>query len=286
MSTIDPRILRAQKEERSRRSGTAAVIAVLVGAVHAGLWGLAGYGFGGLYDTLRLMSMNQVGDGWDSPYQDVPALFLVGVIAGSILGFVFTGALGRLRLGAAALLGPFVTAFAGIAAGLWLFTPSWTPPQAVGEKLGFLDGDASEPWGFDAWANYTLPTWLPAVFAALAVVLLFVCVLTASARRRKERRMAELVETGRRVPGTVSEVRVTGVEINGLPYLEFTVAFRDHLGAERWVTKKNTFAPGDVPRAGDPAVVWFAPESVGDQKSIVVGLGPEARNAAGGPGVK
>jgi TctA family transporter len=282
MSTVDPRILRAQNEERARRSGLPVMIAVIVGLLHLGLWTLAGYGFGTLYDVARLMSMNQVGDGWESRHDGVPVLFLIGLFGGSFGGFAFTASLSRLRLGPAAFLAPLVTGCFGIALGLALFASQWTPPQAVGEKLGFVEGDAPEPWGFDAWVNYTLPTWLPALVAGLGVLLLIVTVLAASARRRKEKRMAEVIETGRRALGTVSEVRATGTEINDMPYLEFSVAFRDHLGGERWVTKKSVFPPGSVPRPGDPAVVWFVPETVGDQKTIVVGLGPEASEMARG----
>lgn len=282
MSTIDPRIARAQREERSRRNGAASAVAVIAGLIHLGLWALVGFGFGFLYDSMRLMSINQVGEGWSSPYDDVPWLFIVGIVGGSIVGFLFTARLARLALGAAALIGPFVTAFFGVALGLALFHPLWTPPQSFGQKLGFLDGEPAEPWGFDAWLNYSLPDWLPIVFAALGAVLLVVALLTASARRRKEKRMAALIETGRRVRGSVSEVRPTGLEINGSPHLEFTVAFRDHLGTERWVTKKGTFPQGSEPRAGDPALVWFDPERVDDQKNIVVGVGPEA---AAEPGI-
>ncbi|MDO9395993.1 MAG: hypothetical protein Q7T71_05575 [Herbiconiux sp.] len=279
MSTIDPRVARAQKAERGRRSGRSAAAAVVVGLLHLGLWTVAGYGFGELYDVPRLMSINQVGEGWDSRFDGIPVLFIVGIFAGSVLGFVFMGLAGRLLGLAGSVLAPLVTGSFGIALGLLLFQPQWTAPQSYGELSGFLPGDPATPWDTGAWIAYHLPVWLPLLFAALGALLLAVLLLAVSAARRKAKRMAEVIDTGRRVKGAVSEVRPTGTEINGMPYLEFTVAFRDHLGTERWVTKKFAFPPGQLPRAGDPALVWFVPAEVDDQKSIVVGLGPEAAEA-------
>ena len=281
MSTVDPRILRAEKQERSRRSGRRVGVVIILGIVHAGLWALAGYGFGQIFDTMRLMAINQVGDGWDSRFDGtMPILFIAGVVLGALLGFAVTGAAGRLLGMAGATLLPVFTGAAGIAIGLALFYPEWTPPESYGQLLGFTDGDASTPWDTSAWIQYWMPVWLPVVFGIAAVILLVAVVLTASGARRKAKRVAERVTTGRKVAGVVTEVLPTGMEINGLPRLQFTVTFRDLAGIDRWVTKKGNFSPAALPRAGDAAVVWFDPLNPGSEKDIAVGLGPEAATAA------
>ncbi|SDZ04751.1 DUF3592 domain-containing protein [Herbiconiux ginsengi] len=281
MSTIDPRIARAEKANRPARSAGRVAITAVLGIVHVGLWALAGYGFGETFDTMRLMAINQVGDGWDSRFDGtLPLLFIVGVTLGAILGFALTGVSGRVLGLAGATLLPLFTGATGIAIGLALFYPEWTPAESYGQLLGFMAGDAPTPWDTSAWVQYWLPVWLPIVFGVIALVLLVVVVLAASGARRKAKRMAERVTTGRRVAGVVTEVLPTGVEISGMPRLQFTVTFRDLAGVDRWVTKKGNFSPAALPRAGDAAVVWFDPLNPGSEKDIVVGLGPEAAAAA------
>jgi hypothetical protein len=281
MSTVDPRITRAEKAEQALRSGRSLAAAVVLGFAHLALWALAGYGFGQTYDSARLSSINQVGPAWQSRFDgELPWLFIVGITLGAILGFLFTGTLRRFTGGAAALLGPLVTGSFGIALGIALFYPDWTAPQRVGQLLGFLDADPPVEWGVGAWISYWLPVWLPALFAAIGSILLVVTLLVGRAAQRKTKRMLAVVETGTRVEGRVSEVRATGVEISGLPYLQFSVAFRDHAGVDRWVTKKSTFPTASIPREGDPALVWFDPQHVADQSRIVVGLGPDATHTA------
>ena len=49
--------------------------------------------------------------------------------------------------------------------------------------------------------------------------------------------------------------------------------FTDHVEADRRVTKTATFDPLRLPRAGDPAVVWFDPADPGDEDAVPVALG-------------
>jgi hypothetical protein len=283
MSTVDPRVVRAEREARAAKSPGSVVAAVIVGLVHAAIWGAAGYGLGMVLDTFRLMSVNQVGEGWDSGFEDGIGIFLpvASIIVGSIFGFVFTGRMARFGL-AAATIAPFCTAFFGLTVGFVLFIPSWTPPQTFGEKVPFMEGDASEPWGVWEWISYYLPYWLPAALALVFVILLVALIATLSKAQRKAARMSDMAARGTKVPGVVTEAIATGLEIQGLPRIQFTVKFRDNAGTERWVTKKSTFPPAAIPRAGDPAVVWFDPLTPGNEKSIMVGLGPDAAKVAGG----
>lgn len=278
MSTVDPRIARAQRAERLR-GPRGVVLAIVVGIAHFALWGLAGFGAGQLLDTFRLMTINQVGEGWNSPYRGMPFVFLIGVLGGSVLGFVFTSTLSRHTSLTAAVIAPFLTAAAGLATGLALFSSLWTPPELVGYRRGLL-GAEHEPWDAWAWIHYTLPMWLPMLFAVIAFVLAVSFAVALARSQRKAKVAAELVETGRKTRGSVTEVRSTGVEVHGLPFVHFTVSFQDAAGTTRWVTKKGSFPPEDLPREGDAAAVWFDPLRPDDEHRIMVGLGPDAASVA------
>ena len=281
MSTSDPRVDRAERQARAAARPGTALLLVLLGAVHAAVWVAAGFGIGILLDTFRLMTVNQVG-GWSSGFDGADSQLLgVGAIfVGSVLGVFLTGRLGRVGLGAAMII-PFCTAFLGIALGLVLFIPSWTEPDAIGEKVAFIDGGDTEPWQSDAWIAYYLPYWLPAVFGVLLLLAVAAALAATRATRRRLGRMQDIEAHGTRVPGVVTEAIATGTEIQGMPRIQFTARFRDAAGADRWVTKKAVFPRASTPRAGDPAVVWFDARAPHDESKIMVGLGPEAAQPTG-----
>ncbi|SKA84711.1 hypothetical protein SAMN06295879_0644 [Agreia bicolorata] len=282
MSTSDPRVERAERQAAAaKRPGTTIVI-VLLGAAHLAVWMVAGFGIGTILDTFRLMTVNQVGN-WNSGFDAVDSQFLaVGAICiGSFLGVFFTGRLGRAGLGGAALIVPFCTGLLGIAIGLLLFIPNWSPPDAIGEKVAFIDGGDTEPWQSDAWVAYYLPYWLPAAFGVLLLLAVVATLAAIRATHRSLVRMKDIESRGTRVPGVVTEAIATGTEIQGMPRIQFTARFRDTAGTNRWVTKKATFPRAATPRAGDPAVVWFDPLAPHDETKIMVGLGPEAAQHAG-----
>src|SRR5690606_19838042 len=102
------------------------------------------YGAGQLLDIFRLMAINQAGEGWDSPYDGGPLLFVIGVLGGSLLGFVLTTTLTRMTSLAAAMIAPFLTAAAGLAVGLAIFSSMWTPPEMIGYRRG-VAGAEHEP---------------------------------------------------------------------------------------------------------------------------------------------
>jgi hypothetical protein len=282
MSTSDPRTDRAERQAAAvKRPGTTIVI-VLLGVIHVALWVVAGFGIGTILDIFRLMTVNQVG-GWTSGFDSVDSQFLaVGAICiGSVIGVFFTGRLGRAGLGGAALIIPFCTGLLGIAIGLLLFIPIWSPPDAIGEKVAFIDGGEPEPWQSDAWVAYYLPYWLPAAFGVLLLLAVGAALAAIRATRRSLRRMTDIEATGTRVAGVVTEAIATGIEIQGMPRIQFTARFRDSAGTDRWVTKKAVFPRASTPRAGDPAVVWFDAHAPHDESKIMVGLGPEAAQLPG-----
>jgi hypothetical protein len=148
MSTVDPQVARSERIAREKASGALPVRAIGAAALHLGLWTLGGYGIASALDTFRLMETNQVGS-WQSPYGGDLWMLIVGIVLGSIGGFVVTSALRDLLPGGAAAIAPMVTGLLGIAGGLALFYPSWTAPQAVGELRPFLDS-GTERWGLGA----------------------------------------------------------------------------------------------------------------------------------------
>lgn len=275
MSTVDPRAARAEQEARA--GGSRLLITIIIAVVHLALWAMAGFGFPDIADRLRLMSMNQV-KGWESALSAGPALFFIGIFAGAFLGVLFTMRVSRGHGIGPGMLAPIATGTLGLAIGLTLAIPRWTPPEVVGEKLPFLDG-TPEPWGFDAWLAYNQPYILPAVFGVIAIISLFLGIRAVARTRAKQRSISDLASSGTKVAGVVTEVLPTGAMVNGLPYVKYTVKFTDHIGADRWLQKKGAFPYTQAPRQGDSVVVWFDQSDPGNQKRIVVGLGPEAEEA-------
>lgn len=281
MSTVDPRIARAQRQEQEAASPTRKLADGGVVLLHAAFWVLAGFGFVFMYDTMRLMSTNQVGDGWTSRFESSGLEFLsmVGITLGSIFGFFVTSRLAHRGIGVASAV-PIATGLLGTAVGMLIGLPNWTPPQLLGEKNGFFDGDPREPWGFGEWVAYFLPYWLPSLLALLGMAVVVLAFALSARGRRKSEHMAELMQRATKTRGVVTEAIATGTEIQGMPRIQFTVKFTDNSGVERWVTKKGQFMPASIPRAGDAAVVWFDPLDPGTEKSIMVGIGPEAEQVA------
>jgi len=279
VSTVDPRVVREQKQRDAQASPTRWFERIAFLAVHAALWGLAGFGFGFVLDSARLSTINQVGSGWSSPYDDgLMLLGAAGVMLGSFFSFAVTRRLASSGLLVASLT-PLVSGLLGAAIGAALFIPLWTPPEAVGHQLPFMDGPI-EPWGAGEWIAYLSPYWVPGLLAVLAVGMAIAVAILSRRSRRKRDRMNRLMATGTKASGTVTEVVATGTEVQGMPRLQFTVKFADASGVSRWVTKKANFPPASVPRAGDDAVVWFDPLNPGDETDIVVGLGPDAATEA------
>ena len=271
MSTIDPQVAEAERLERQRTSGVGATVVVILALVHAGLWGLAAWGLVPILGLFQQMALDPYSIDAEPDIRFV--LFFVGLIPGAVLGFVLTARAARLiPLGAAVLL-PFATAFAGIAIALLVSLSDWAPVAEVGFSPGFLDSDAPTEWGPLQWVAYRMPVILPLAFGVLAllVALLVVSRLVAGSGRRRV--AAALLRSGTRVYGQISESTFTGTVVMGAPVIRFTTAYQDALGTPRWVTKKGTFAPTEVPAAGQRVTVWYDPSAPSDEKRIMVALG-------------
>lgn len=272
MSLIDPAVARQAKalEDQRRPRGMGVWIGLL--AV-GGLWVLCGYG---LADTFRYPIGELYLTSDMVPPNDTPtwlwALF-VGIFGAVILAIILQPAFVR-RWGISVGLGlPMALAQVGTAIGAWRGAQDrWVAAPQPGT---FVDsaGQSGDPWGVGAWIAWSLQYWGPALLLVIAVFIVLGFVHGQRTQRRRDARARTVIETGVKTRGVVTEVHDTGVEVLGQPRIRFTVRFTDTDGAERWVTKTRLFDPAQLPRAGDPAVVWFNPADPGDQSSIPVALG-------------
>ncbi|WP_143201294.1 DUF3592 domain-containing protein [Streptomyces uncialis] len=276
MSTVDPgearRARKRRAAERNRRGAPLGVFFWCLLLAYGGLWGLAAYGAADAA-AFPLASGYLTEDLF--PVNDTPgylwALF-TGTTAALFLGLA-VGARCTTRLGP--YVGPaLLRALACTGAGLGLLLGArdlWTRPPRTG---AFVDaaGRAGAEWGIGPWAAWTSQWWVPGLLLLMAVRGVVAAVVRDRVRRRRDARTRDLLRTGRRVPGEVTAVSATGVEIDGRPRLEFDVRFTDHQGVRRWVTRRGCFDKAALPRVGDPAAVWFDPADPGDQKSIPVAL--------------
>jgi len=267
MSTIDPQLARTERLARERAGGTLPLLVIIVALVHLALWTLGGYGIASALDTFRLMQTNQVG-AWESPYGADLWMLIVGIVLGSIAGFIVTAVLRPLMPGCAGVA-PIVTGFIGLCLGLGLFYPSWTPPQEVGSLRPFLDS-GSERWGAGAWIWYELPIWLPALVAVLAIAALVLTVRFARNEAASLVRARQLIRGGVRVQGSVTHADSGSVFVNNLPVVAMTVKYTDATGTDRWVTQRKPFAPTAIPRVGDAYTIFYSATEPGNQKKILL----------------
>ena len=310
MSTIDPAVERRRKaleDSQQEPGGGAWTGLLLVGAA----WALFGLG---LADTIRYpMGLLYLTPDLYPP-NVMPGLFwalFVGATVGLVLDLAFGAAMtSRFGLGAGFSLPPAVSLI-GCAIGFWLgatlfwvaapepgvfaaaASESGSSPSGdfwVGSSEGFTDatppGERTGPWDAGAWIAWTARYWFPALLVLAGAVLAWIGRNQARAESRRRARAKAVIETGIKTRGVITELHDTGVEIMNQPRLRVVVKFTDHQGVDRWVTKTDNFDAVQLPRVGDPAVVWFDPVDPGDERSIPVGFGPatevEKILAAGG----
>ena len=77
--------------------------------------------------------------------------------------------------------------------------------------------------------------------------------------RRKQARLAQLAQQGRRCPGVVVSVEDTGMTINDNPHVRITVRAEPPGEAPFTIVKKATVSRVRIPRAGDRCVVFYDP---------------------------
>ncbi|MGO1072379.1 hypothetical protein [Lysobacter sp. CA199] len=287
MSTVDPAVARRQQQLRSGPMQVAHVRVWSFVAICAGLWAMLGYG---IADTMDYGLTSAYLPAHQHPPSDVPPLLwmlFVGAFGGMILSFFVNAVLDTLYGMAAGIQATFAINLAAIGLGFWRGAADrWQPPQ----RVGFTDDGfaAAQTWDTATWAGWTSQYWAPAALALIATALAAGALRAHRKHRLRERRIREALCQGMRVPGTITELHDTGVEIYNQPRVRFVVKFVDHLGTERWVTKTALFDPLALPRVGDAAHVWFHQDAPGEENRIAVAFGSEddaqvAERTAGRP---
>lgn len=259
-----------QREREARRK------AWLLSVPTAVSWAVAGWsGSLGILDGFRLMSLNRVG-AWDEggPAVSLVMIFSVFVTIAFMLGFAlrwndFSGP-GWPVSGVG--VGGFATVL-GLAAGTALAAPSWTAPEAIGERLPVSDGRPAEPWALVDWVVYYEPYLLPGVFAEFTVVVGALLVHAARKARtaKPEVPSPDLEHRGWRVTGRIDHVEFTYDWGSGNPRFRVRVSYPGTAGPRTAVTTVVTsmFA---APVVGGVVDVFYDPD---DDESIFVRPRPD-----------
>ncbi|MGW7531363.1 DUF3592 domain-containing protein [Amycolatopsis sp. NPDC054798] len=232
-------------------------------------WAVAGWsGTLGLLDGFRLMSLNRVG-AWGAdagPAGSLVLFFSLSVMVASSLGFAMLWGSGMsLRRMGIGFRASSLAAALGVLLGSGVAAPSWTPPEAVGERLPFLDGKA-EPWSDVDWVVYYEPFLVPAA-AGLVALVLIVVLLRSSLRAAEENdREQALLRNGRRVTGVLTRVDFTNVWVLGNPRFSVHVRFPTETGEREVVTTMITTL-FQAPSEGSAVQVRYDPL---DPKAVLV----------------
>lgn len=237
---------------------------------------------GFLAGPLDLGRILAIGDSWDTPSN--PHIWLVAftglgpfLLLGTIISYVtanqaYSGDSRRL-----VAIDPATLALVGAAGGAWAFLPFWQQSGNLGSSLDH--DERSVPWGAGEWVWHWLPLWIPLLLTAAAFVSLAVRLFRERSRRRRNTRVAQLMASGVRTTGAVTE----GGYLNhggGDTITPWTFQFVDAHGTTRWVRRHGRF-PGETPPfRGERVTVLHDPAHPGDESRIFVARGnPDAPHA-------
>ncbi|SEF38421.1 hypothetical protein SAMN05421837_12152 [Amycolatopsis pretoriensis] len=232
-------------------------------------WAAAGWsGALGLLDGFRLMSLNRV-DAWGAdanPEVSIMLFFAAAITVASSLGFAMMWAAVPSvdRMGTGFRVSSLTTAL-GVALGSGVAIPSWTPPEAVGQRLPFLDGKA-EPWSDVDWVVYYEPYLVPAVSALVALVLIVLLLQAFLTEAESDDREQALRHRGREVTGFVTHVEFTDVWVMGHPKFVVHVRFPAETG-ERTVVTTMVTPLFQAPCRGSAVRVRYDPQ---DPEAVLV----------------
>ena len=233
-------------------------------------WAVAGWsGALGILDAFRLMSLNRVSAWEDGPGSMVAltVIFSIAVTVASMLGFAMTWTGGGMfwRTGAGSGVGTFAT-FLGLTIGTAVAMPSWTEPEAVGERLALVDGQPAQRWSDVDWVVYREPYVVPAVFALVALVTGAVVLRAAWTAAMREDATGDIVHRGRRVTGRIEHVEFTHDWGLGNPRFRVRVSYQGTDGPRSVVTTMAT-SVFEAPVFGGAVDVFYDPA---DDESIIV----------------
>lgn len=272
MSTVDPARTRAERAERRRTSPLRPLLLTAVLALIAASGATLGAGVVALLDGMRISRLNGVFATWDSRLDHLFWLFPVGLLATVLLTLLSTLLVRRPALDRVPfpVVGPLPVALVGVAAGVTWTCTRLTAPVEVGVRTDPSFGN-DQKWGTTAWIWYRADVWWPALAWAVAAAALVVAVVLRQRHRARSALIAGLLETGRIVPGEVTEALPVPSPGSAGAAGRMTVRFTDPHGTERWVRPTCRIGADEVPFAGAEVAVLCDPQAPAEQRRIFVG---------------
>lgn len=275
MSLIDPRAAAADRRQKLVGSGRALTAAILWALAGFAAAAILGFGIGGFFDQVRVVSINSVFSTWDG---GIPVAVRSTALPVGILGCVisvgaysawnhrYTG-----RRTYYAIIGPASIVLLGLATGVLVSLPMWAVPDAVGVSVDPVFHQ-DEAWDVGAWIMYAGIWWLPGIFLALALASIVGRLRAQRLRRRNADLAAELLTTGRLVDAEVTSSPRLSTEAMAAARaaVSLTFAFDDGHGSRRWVTCIALLPPREVPPEGASRPLVFDPRTPSDVKRIFV----------------
>jgi hypothetical protein len=233
-------------------------------------WAVTGWsGALGILDGFRLMSLNRVSTWEDGPGSMVAltVIFSIAVTVASMLGFAMAWHGGSMFgwTGTGSGVGSFAT-FLGLTIGTAVAMPSWTAPEAVGERLALSDGQPAQQWSDVDWVVYYEPYVVPAVFALVALVTGVVMLRAAWTAAMREDATGNIMHRGCQVTGRIDHVEFTHDWGLGNPRFRVRVSYQGTDGPRTVVTTMTTSAFA-APVYGGAVDVFYDPD---DDESIIV----------------
>jgi hypothetical protein len=233
-------------------------------------WAVTGWsGALGILDAFRLMSLNRVSAWEDGPgsMASLTIIFSIFVTIASMLGFAMTWTGGWTFgwTGTRSGVGSFAT-FLGLTIGTGVAIPSWTAPEAVGERLPLSAGRPAERWSEVDWVVYYEPYLVPAMFALVAVVTGALVLRGAWTTAMREDATGDIMHRGRRVTGRIDHVEFTHAWGMGNPEFRVRVSYPGTDGP-RTVVTTMTASAFEAPVFGGTVDVFYDPD---DDESIIV----------------
>ncbi|WP_295818332.1 hypothetical protein [uncultured Microbacterium sp.] len=275
MSLTDPKAAAAERDRKLVGSGRALTATIVWGLAGFAAAAIVGFGIGGFFDQVRIVSLNSVFSTWDGgiPVAVRSTALPVGII-GSIITMGAYSAWNHRYTGRRtyyAFLGPASIVLLGLATGVLLSLPMWATPDAVGVAVDPVFHE-DEAWGVGAWIMYAGIWWLPGIFIALGLTSIIGRLRAQRFRRRNTDLAAELLASGRLVDAEVTSSPLLSAEAMtaSRAAVSLTFAFDDGQGARRWVTCLALLPPRDVPAEGETRPLVFDPRTPANAKRIFV----------------
>lgn len=272
MSLTDPVESERRTAAALRGSPAALTAALLFGAGGLLAAAVLGLGVGGVFDQLRVVTLNSVFGNWDAgvPIAVRAAAIPVGVLACILLfgqyskwNHRYTG-----RTTFFAFVGPLTLVLLGLALGTWVATTMWAAPDAIGVAVDPTFHD-DEPWDLGAWIMYAAQWWLPGLLALLGIASLLGRIASGRYRARNSELAAEMLRSGSLVDAEVVRSPACPTDASRVA-ATITLRFEDAEGRSRWVKCHLLLPPNEVPGIGAHRPLVFDPRDPGDTTRIFV----------------